>query len=199
MKRLLFQMTIVLVVLGLIVSCGGIRYSQVDPAAKNFKPKSILVVPAEVGTYEEARGKIELVIAGYLVERKWFADVVAGESAANMLNFNDEFRRTMVDYTTKLKMVNYSDPILSAKIGELAKVDAILLTNVDYWLYTKENNKKIAKVGVGFKIVEAKTGRIMWKAGHHLDYDYTFIFRAKPKLEDIAKDLVKLMFKEMPH
>lgn len=199
MKRIpIIGLTVIAAIL-LTIGCGGIRYSQVDPAAKNFKPKRILILPAEVGTYEESRGKVEPIIAGNLVERKWFEDIVAGESASNMLNFNEEFRRAVVDYTTKLKMVNYSDPVLSAKIGELAKVDAILLTNVDYWLYTKENNNKLAKVGLSFKLVEAKTGRIMWKAGHHIDYDYTSIFRTKPKLEDIAKDLVKKMFDEMPH
>jgi len=179
-----------------IIGCGGIRYSQIDPSAKDFKPKRLAVLPFDVGPYEEARGKIDLIIAGILADRKWFEDIIAGEGMTNMLNSNEEFRRLAADYTTKLKMVNYSDPALSAKIGELSKADAILLGSVDYWLYTKEGGKKIAKVGLSLKLVEAKTGKIMWKGGHHLDESYSLF---KPKLENVATSLAKMMLDEMPH
>ncbi len=180
----------------MIVGCGGIRYSQLDPAAKNFKPKRLAVLPMEVGPYEEARGKIDVIIAGILADRKWFEDIIAGEAMTNMLNSNEEFRRVASDYTTKLKMVNFSDPALSSKMGEIARVDAILIGNVDYWLYSKESGKKIAKVGLSLKLVEVKTGKIMWKGSHHVDESYSFF---APKLESVATSLAKMMLDEMPH
>jgi hypothetical protein len=196
MKKIgMASFVIVLLVLSL-VACGGIRYSQIDADAKNFHPKRIGVLPVDVGTYEEARGSADLVIAGALAEQKWFEDVVAGDTMKGLLLANDDFRKTVLDYTVKLKTVNFSDPEMSKKIGETAKVDAFLIVNVDYWAYTKENDKKIGKVGLGIKMVEASTGKIMWKAGHQRDESYSIF---KPDLPDIAKKLVKQLLVEMPH
>lgn len=196
-ERKLYPIVCILLVWAtFVIGCGGIRYSQMDPAAKNFKPKRLAVLPLEVGQYEEARGKMDLIIAGILADRKWFEDVVAGEAMINMLNANEEFRRVASDYTTKLKMVNFSDPALSSRMGEIARVDAILLGSVDYWLYSKESNKKIAKVGLSLRLVEAKTGKIMWKGSHHLDESYTLF---APKLESVATSLAKMVLDEMPH
>ncbi|MCX7981493.1 MAG: hypothetical protein N2572_01095 [Syntrophales bacterium] len=196
-RKRVYQITLVVFLCAaVIIGCGGIRYSQLDPAAKDFKPKRLAVLPLEVGPYEEARETIDMIIAGILAERKWFEDIVAGESMKVMLKSNEEFRRTAVDYTTKLKMVNFSDPALSHRLGEIARVDAILLGSVDYWLYSKEGNKKIAKVGLSLRLVEAKTGKIMWKGSHHIDESYSLF---APKLESVATSLAKKMLDEMPH
>jgi len=176
--------------------CAGLRYSQVAPEAKNFHPRRIGVLPVDVGTYEEARGIIDQVIAGVLVGKKWFADVVAADTINNQLQSNEELRKAVIDYLAKLKTVNFSDPELSKKIGELSQIDAFLVVNVDYWNYTKENEKKLAKVGVGIKMVEARTGKIPWKAGHHLSEDYRIF---KPALPDVARDLFEKMVSYMPH
>ncbi len=189
------SIVVVMFVLGL-VACGGLRYSQVDADAKNFHPKRIGVLPVEVGTYEEARGTADLIVAGALSEKKWFDDVVAGDTMKTLLASNEDFRKTVLDYTVKFKTVNFSDPEMSKKIGETAKVDAFLIVNIDYWSYTKENDKKIGKVGLGIKMVEAETGKIMWKAGHHLDESYSLF---KPALPDIARKLIKRLLDEMPH
>jgi hypothetical protein len=154
------------------------------------------VLPVDVGTYEEARGVIDQVIAGVLVDTQWFTDVVAADTISNQLQSNEELRKVYLDYISKLKAVNFSDPEMSKKIGEISKVDAFLVINVDYWNYTKENEKKVAKVGIGIKMIDASSGKILWKAGHHEAEDYMLI---KPKLPDVAKDLVKKMIKEMPH
>ena len=196
MKRIgIASFVIVLFVFGLL-GCGGLRYSQTDADANNFHPKRIGVLPIEIGTYEEARETADLIVAGTLVEKKWFNDIVAGDTMKTMLLSNEALRKTVLDYTVKLKTVNFSDPDLSKIIGETAKVDAFLIVNVDYWFYTKENDEKIAKVGFGIKLVEADTGKIMWKAGHHLDDSYKFI---KPALPDVAKKLIKQLLAEMPH
>jgi hypothetical protein len=180
----------------MLFGCGGLRYSQVAPEAKDFHPKTIGVLPVDVGTYEEARGVIDQVAAGVLVDKQWFTDVVAADTIGNQIKSNDELQKAVFDYLSKLKTVNFSDPELSRKIGELSKIEAFLVINVDYWNYTKENDKKVAKVGIGIKMINAGTGTILWKAGHHEAEDYMLI---RPKLPDVAKGLIKKMISEMPH
>lgn len=196
MKKKVYRWPFMALLILTLLGCGGLRYSQVAPEAQDFHPKSIGVLPVDVGTYEEARGVIDQVIAGVLVETQWFTDVVAADTINNQLQSNEEFRRNYLDYLSKLKTVNFSDPELSRKIGDASKIDAFLIINVDYWNYTKENDDKVGKVGIGLKMVEASTGKIMWKAGHHESESYMLI---KPKLPNVAKDLFKMMIKEMPH
>jgi hypothetical protein len=195
-KRRVFIVSLMILLFVTLFGCGGLRYSQVAPEAKNFHPKRVGVLPVDVGTYEEARGVIDQVIAGVLVDTQWFTDVVAADTISNQLQSNEELRKVYLDYISKLKAVNFSDPEMSKKIGEISKVDAFLVVNVDYWNYTKENEKKVGKVGIGIKMMDASSGKILWKAGHHEAEDYLLI---KPKLPDVAKDLVKKMIKEMPH
>ena len=180
----------------LILGCGGLRYSQLAPEAKDFRPKKVGVLPADVGTYEEARGVIDDIIAGELVKRKWFQDVVAADTISRQLQVNEEMRKVVLEYVAKLKTVNYSDPKLSRRIGELAQVEAFLVVNVDYWQYTMENKDNLAKVGMGLKMIDADTGIVMWKASHHETETYKWI---KPELSKVAKKLAGVMIDEMPH
>jgi hypothetical protein len=180
----------------ILFGCGGIRYSQVAPNAKDFHPKKIGVLSVDVGAFEEARDVIDKIIAGVLVNTGWFSDVVTSETINNRMRSDDELLKTVSDYIAKLKTVNFSDADLSTKIGEAYDIDAFLIVNVDYWHYTVEGNDKVAKVGLGLKLVEAVTGDIIWKAGHHESEDYWFI---KPALPDVADGLVNDMLDHMPH
>ena len=85
---------------------------------------------------------------------------------------------------------------LSGRIGELTGTEAFLLVRVDYWNYTTENDKKIAKVSLSITMIEAKTGKILWTAVHHRISDYLII---KPDLPDVARDLIREMIGYMPH
>jgi hypothetical protein len=180
----------------LLSACGGLRYSQVAPDAKDFHPKRVAILPADVGTYEEARGTVEQIFAGALVDKKWFTDVVDATTISNQLQSNEDYRRVVLDYLVKLKTINASDSELSKKIGEKSQVDAFFVINVDFWNYTRESDKKVGKVGLGIKMIEASTGKIMWKAGHHEAESYMLI---KPDLANVARDLIKTMVGEMPH
>jgi hypothetical protein len=180
----------------MIMGCGGLRYSQVAPEAKDIHPKRIGVLPVDVGTYEEARGVIDETIAGDLLKRKWFQDVVAADTIGRQFLANEELRKIVVDYVAKLKTVNFSDPELSKKIGVMAQVDAFVIVNLDYWQYTMENKEKLAKVGLGIKMIDANTGTVLWKASHHENETYMWI---KPELAKVAKKLVNVMIDEMPH
>lgn len=179
-----------------IVACGGLRFSQLDPAAKDYHPKRIAVFPADVGTHEEARHAIEQVVPGVLTEKMWFSDVVDTAGLNRQIQANDELRKAMTEYLSKLQALNYSDPVLSQKIGELTKTDAFLLVSVDYWNYYVEKDDKLGKVSIGLKMIDAQTGKTMWKAGHDEKEAYTFF---KPELSKIARSVVKTMVKAMPH
>jgi hypothetical protein len=197
MATKLFTKCILLFFVLTIIACGGLRYSQVDPAAKDFHPKTIAIFPVvDVGTYEEARGNVEQITAGVLIEKKWFAEVTDTATLNRQIQANDELRKAMTDYLTKLRLLNFSDPDLSRKIGELAKIDAFLLLSVDSWNYAVENKDKVAKVSIGMKFFEASTGKIMWNAGHHIAETYILI---KPDLSKVARDVANKMIGEMPH
>ena len=197
MATKLFVKYILLFFVLITIACGGLRYSQVDPAAKDFHPQRITVFPVvDVGTYEEARGDVEQITAGALIETKWFADVTDAASLSRQIQANEELRKAMTDYLSKLRLLTFTDPDLSRKIGELAKVDAFLLISVNSWNYAVENKDKVAKVSLDMKLIEASTGKIMWKAGHHIAETYILI---KPDLPKVARDVARKMIGEMPH
>ena len=196
MTTKLFVKSILLFLILTTIACGGLRYSQLDPAAKDFHPQRIAIFPVvDVGPYEEARGDVELITAGVLVDKKWFADVTDTAGLGRQILANEELRKAMTDYLSKLRSLSFSDPDLSRKIGELAKVDAFLLISVDLWNYAVENDKKVAKVGIGMRFIETSTGKIMWKAGHTESESYMLF---KPALPDVARSLVRDMVVQMP-
>jgi hypothetical protein len=197
MTRKLFAKCSLILLIMSLTACGGLRFSQVMPEAKDFHPQKVAIFPVEIaGNNEEARGSVEQIVAGVLAEKKWFSEIVDTESLNRQLLANEELRKTMIDYLSKLRTVNFSDPDLSKKMGELAKIDAFLLVTVDTWNYTVEKGDKVGKVSLGMKLYEASTGKVMWKAGHQIADSYTFF---KPDLSKIAQNVVKEMVDYMPH
>jgi hypothetical protein len=195
-KKIVLKSILIIFVLAL-AACGGLRFSQVSPEAKDFHPQKIAIFPVEVvGNYEEARGAVEQVVAGVLAEKKWFSDIVDAGSLNRQIMANEELRKTINDYLSKLRTVNYSDAEMSKKIGELVKADAFLFVSVDTWIYMVENTDKVAKVSLGMKLYEAVTGKIMWKANHQIDDSYMLL---KPELSKVARDVTRKMIDEMPH
>ena len=186
----------ILTALLILQSCGGLRYSQLSPEAKDFHPQRIGILPADPGSYEEARDVIDEILAGDLAGRGWFSDVVAGETMKRLIASNKDLRNVVSDYINKMATVNYSDPELARKIGDTARVDAFLIAYVDFWNYTREADEKVAKVGLALKLIDVSKGQIVWKAGHHEIEDYLFM---RPRLTDVAERLAKKMFNEMPH
>jgi hypothetical protein len=179
--------------------CGELRFSQSALEAKDFHPQKVAVFPVEMLNHEEtkgSRGVVEQIVAGLLVEKRWFANIMETESLNGQLPVNEELNKAMTEYLSKLGTVNFSDPDLSKKIGELAKVDAFLLVSVDGWDYAVEKDEKVAKVGLIMKLYEASTGKLMWKAGHAITESYIFF---KPELPKVASDVTREMIVCMPH
>jgi hypothetical protein len=139
---------------------------------------------------------VEQIVAGSLVEKKWFANIMDTESLNSQLLANEELNKAMTEYLSKLKTLDFSDPDLSKKIGELANIDAFLLVSVDTWDYAVEKDKNLAKVGMTMKLYEASSGKLMWKAGHAITESYILI---KPDLPKVARDVTREMIVYMPH
>jgi hypothetical protein len=179
-----------------ILGCAGLRYSEVSPEARDFRPRRIAVLPADTRVFAEAGGDIDRLFAEVLSERKWFDDVIGGEAVGRRLQSDGTFRQVVTDYLAKLGNVSFSDPVLSGRLGELTGAEAFFLVRVDYWNYATENDKKIAKVSLSITLIEAKTGKAVWTAGHHRISDYVII---RPDLPDVARDLIREMIGYMPH
>ena len=190
--------TVVLALLLLnIPSCGGgLRYSQVSPEAKDFHPRRIAVLPADTMAFPEAKSAIDRLFAESLIERGWFTAVAGGEAIGLRLKTDAELRQVFEDYLAKRDKVSFSDPVLSGRIGVLTDTEALLLVKVDYWNYTTENDNKVGKVSLSITMIEARTGKTIWKAVHHRISDYMII---KPDLPDVARGLIREMIAYMPH
>jgi hypothetical protein len=92
------------------VACAELRYSQLSPEAKDFHPKKVLVLPADVAAYGEARGVIEGIVGTILTDRGWFTEVIAGSVLEKRMSENAELRNAVTAYSAKLKSLSFSDP-----------------------------------------------------------------------------------------
>jgi hypothetical protein len=193
MKR--WQTAVTILLLLALAGCGGLRYSKVAPEAKDFHPKRIAVLPADTRTFGESKGDIDRLFAEVLSQKKWFDVVVGGEAVTGRMVADASFRQVVTDYQAKLANVSFSDPDLSARIGEMTGTEAFFIVRVDYWNYTTLDDKKVAKVSLTVTLIEAKTGNTIWTAGHSRISDYVII---KPDLPDVARDLINEMIGHMP-
>jgi hypothetical protein len=198
LRKKLFIKCILMIFVLATIACTGLRFSQLAPEAKDFHPQKIAVFPVEMLNSEGTKGAreiVEQIIAGSLAEKKWFANIMDTESLKKQIKDNQELSTVMTEYLSKLR-IPFSDPDLSKKIGELAKVDAFLMVNVDEWEYTVDKDDKMAKVGMTMQLYNASTGKLMWKAGYDIKGSYILI---KPALPNVARDVVRKMISSMPH
>jgi len=184
------------VLFAIVLGCGGIRYSRVAPDIADFHPKTIGVLPVDVGTHGEARRMVDRIFADVLAETGWFSSVALPEEIQKEVVTDDVLRKAMVEYLTKLKTVNFSDPDLSNMIGKGYSIESFVVVVVDFWDYTMQGEDKVAKVGFSLTLVDAPTGKIIWEAGHHEVEDYWLI---KPDRGKLGRTVARLLVAEMPH
>lgn len=189
---------ILVIIIFTVVACSGLNFSQLAPEAIDFHPQRVALFPIEVWNHKDidSRAIVEQIVAGSLVAKRLFTDVTDVESLQRQLLANDELRKTKDDYFSKLRLLGFSDPELSGKIGEFIQVDAFLLLFVDEWKYYEIDDKKIAQVGLSMEMYDVVTGKLMWKAHHSITNDYMLI---KPELPDLARAVVNKMAIYMPH
>ena len=184
-----------LLAIGMVLSlfgCGGLRYNMMLPEGKTFHPQRIIVLPVAIGPFAEAKGIIDQAIVTGLTQKKWHSRVVSEETAAAA---NPKLRETVTAYLDKLEKLNYSDPVLSREIAVSSQVDALLIVSLDYWNYMQDADTKFGRVGLGMRMVNAETGRLVWEARHLKSVRYLVI---KPDLSDIAISLTREMAGYMP-
>lgn len=195
MHRKMVILTMSFLLALLVMGCGSLRYNMVAPEAKDFHPKRIGVLPVAVGSFAEAQGVIDKAVVSALTDKGWFTRVVSEDVLIRQTGANPELGEAVVAYLDKLEKLNYSDLELSQKIAELSQVDALLIVSLDYWNYLKDVDYKIVKVGLGVRMANAKTGKLVWEARHLQEDKYLVI---KPELSDVAKSLMKEMAGHMP-
>ena len=194
--RLLRGTLFLVLILTMISACGGLRYSQVAPDIGDFHPQKICVFPVNAGAYTETVNIANNLITNAVLEQEYFAAVISPEQIAKLEKKNNDLKHAMVEYLAKLKKVNFSDPDISGYIGKKCGADALLVVDVDFWNYTTQENGKLAKVGFTMDLIEARTGKIMWKAKHYDTKKYKWL---KPDLTDFAEDVAETMISRMPH
>ncbi|MEN6509318.1 MAG: hypothetical protein ABFD63_11160 [Smithella sp.] len=195
MEKVGIRFVLVISVL-LVVACGGLRFSQLDSEATDYHPRKVAVFPVSVGSYEEARNPLEQIVPAELTAKKWFSDVIDTASLNSQIQSNDELRQAVTDYISKLNTLNYSDPALSEKIGQLIGADAFLFITLEEWRYTVEKEKNYAKASIGFKLIDPATGKIMWRAAHNKTERYVLV---KPNMSRIARSVIIDLISKMPH
>ena len=179
-----------------LTGCSSINYSQLSPDSKSFHPKTIAVLPATIGEHESARDVIDLAVSMKLVRTKWFANVVDAGSVKTQVTQSSEISDDLGKYIQQLNTLGVSDPALSGKLKEGLNADALFLTYVTSWGYGRSDGNKVARVGLGVKLVDASKGTVIWKANHELVEEYTIF---KPKLNNMTDELLTMLLKEMPH
>lgn len=176
--------------------CGDLQYVKASPEAKNFHPKTIGVLPVDVGINVEAKGTIDKIIADDLTRRRWFQKVLPSATIQDGLSKEAELGKAVTDYMSKLTTVNFSDPDLSKKMGSVFQVDALLVSTLDFWEYTTLGENKIARIAVAMTLVEADSGAVIWSARHEVQEKYRWF---RPELSKVAGKTVGLVIDKMPH
>lgn len=194
--RLLRRILFFALLFAALSACVELRFSQVEPDIGDFHPEKICVFPVDTGAYKEVAGVADSLIADAVSKKRCFSGVVSPEDVKKLMENDARLKSAVSDYLAKLKRVNFSDPDISRYIGKTCSVDAILVVGVDFWNYTTQGDDKLAKIGFNMELVEAQTGKIMWRAKHYDTKSYNWL---KPDLADLAKKVAGDMISRMPH
>ncbi|MBW2557702.1 MAG: hypothetical protein JRD69_02500 [Deltaproteobacteria bacterium] len=194
--RLLRRTLLFALLFAMISACGELRFSQVEPGIGNFHPEKICVFPVATGAYTDVAEVADNLIANAVRKRGCFSSVISPGDMTKLTENDTRLKGAVSTYLAKLKKVNFSDTDMSRYIGKACNADAFLVVDVDSWNYTTQGNDKLAKVGFSMELVEAQTGKIMWRARH---YDTTGYNWFKPDLSALAKEVAEKMVSHMPH
>lgn len=178
-----------------LAGCGGLNFSQVSPEAKDFSPSSIAVLPATVGEFESSRSTIDDLVSRKLLETGLFDEVKESATIKNQVSGSSEIASSMEGYIQRLNTLGISDAAVSAKLKDSLHADAFFLAYVTSWGYGRQGGDKVARVGLGIRLINPSNGSIVWKANHELVEEYWMI---KPDLGKLADKLLSEMFEEMP-
>jgi len=178
-----------------LAGCAGVNFSQTSPDAENFHPRSIAVLPATVGEYEAARDAVDSIVSRQLTDSGIFDNVVDSAMVRSQMAGSKGLADDMSAYIQKLNGLGVSDAGQTARLKEAFHSDALFLTYVTAWGYGRAGGNKVARVGLGVKLVDAERGTVIWKANHELEEEYWMI---RPELGDLSDRLLAMLLDEMP-
>lgn len=165
--------------------CGGLQEVWEGPTAGTFKPKTLAVLPAMVGAYEEAREASQQVLVSTLGKTGRYETVINPDQV-NAVFVAKGASDLLAAYYSKLETTGQSDPDMAAKLGQLVQADAMLVPKVNHWEYGRAEGDSFGKVGLGLRMIDAGSGAVVWKARHDKVKTYMLF---KPALKDLAEDL----------
>lgn len=178
-------------------SCSSINFNEASPLAKDFKPKSAVILPSikmPEGVDFDAE-RLAKIVYDELVKLEKFDRVVEPKDTQAILSQNQDLQNNLLSYITKLRTLNISDTALANKIGEAYGSQALFVIDAGKWGYTKALGEKTAEVMITIKMIDANNGNIIWKASHGEQETYSLF---KPELTDMAKDVVHRIMKNFP-
>ena len=195
MKRILTSLFFLVFLICVLTACADpVRYSRMETDAADFHPRAIGILSVDVGPHESAAGVIDRFVFEELTRTGRYSRVLIPNDIHRIVE-GEEARPVLEEYLSKLEIVNFSDPDLSRRLGEICRVDAFLLVSLSFWSYTvNTKDKNIAKVGLEMRLVEASTGRIVW-TGHHFDEKRYRI--VKPELADVGSSVARRLVREL--
>ncbi len=176
--------------------CSGLDYSHLSPDAADFRPKRIAVFPEAVGRHESARAVINTSIKKILSEKGWYEEIINTHEIKNKSRQSLDLAKQLKAYVNQVNIQGQMDPEVSKQLAGVLQADAFFLSNVTSWGYGRLEGNKISRVALAVKLIDANKGTVIWKANHELIEDYWVI---KPKLDELADELLNKMIAEMPH
>ena len=185
----------IMVIGGVLAGCGGLQETWEGPGAARFHPKSIAVLPPIIGSLEGSRDLAHEVVTHALKRSKRYPVVIEPEYVNGVLINSIERREVFAGYLSRLETAGLSDKEAATKLGRAFGADALLIVRVNAWEYTRLDGDNVARVSMGFRLVDTRHGAIVWKGKHEKREGYIFF---KPDLRDLATDLAEYMIKYIP-
>ena len=157
--------------------------------------KKIAIFPVSVGINTAATGEIEEVLSDILIKEKRFK-IIPTTMVTEKLKSDKKIREEYDNYYSMLTVLFFSDDKLSKKIGETLEADYFLFPIVEFWSNVIEEKKEYAKVSLKLILVEAASGKIMWRETKN---DKERIIFGGTDLRDVARGLAKdILNKSLP-
>ncbi len=179
----------------LSVGCGGLQEVWNGPGVESFHPKTIAVLPPIVGAFEGAREPAYDAVVKALKESGRYSQVMGRERVTSAIQGSKDINEAVTGLLTKMETVGSPDKETVLKVGQSLQADALVVVKVNAWEHARVEGKKQGKVALGFRVIDAAKGAIVWK-GRHEKADTYWIF--KPDLEDMSADLASYMVQYMP-
>jgi hypothetical protein len=180
--------------LGTSAGCSSLERSWSGPGSETFRPRTVAVLPAIVGSHEGARLEAQQAMVMALAESGRFDRVFTPADVQGAMQAKGEV--DLLDgYLSKLETAGLSDGGTGMRLSQVLQADALVVVKVSAWEHGREERDKFGKVALTVRVVDGRRGAIVWKANDERTAHY---FMFKPALGDLAADISRQMVEDMP-